>query len=73
MKLQCKSLSVRSAIENFSNLQKKGKRKYFLFGDMLELGRNSYIYHKKISKFINNSDIDKTLSTETKQLKHINF
>ena len=66
-------LSVRSAIENFSNLQKKGKRKYFLFGDMLELGRNSYIYHKKISKFINNSDIDKTFvygdkATETYKL-----
>ena len=27
---------------------------------MMELGRNSHIYHKKISKFINNSDIDKT-------------
>ena len=53
-------LSVKSAIENFSNIQKSGKRKYFLFGDMLELGKNSHIYHKKISKFINNSDIDKT-------------
>ena len=27
---------------------------------MLELGKKSYIYHKKISKLINNSDIDKT-------------
>ncbi len=53
-------LSVKSAIENFSNIKKKGKRKYFLFGDMLELGKNSHIYHKKISEFINNSDIDKT-------------
>ena len=53
-------LSVRSAIENFSNIKKGGKRKYFLFGDMLELGKNSNIYHKKISKFINKSDIDKT-------------
>ena len=40
---------------------------------MLELGRNSYIYHKKISKFINNSDIDKTFvygdkATETYKL-----
>ena len=52
--------SVKSAIENFSNIQKQGKKKYFLFGDMLELGKNSYFYHKKISKFINNSDIDKT-------------
>ena len=53
-------LSVKSAIQNFSNIKKRGKRKYFLFGDMLELGKNSHIYHKKISKFINNSDIDKT-------------
>ena len=36
-------LSVKSAIENFSNIKKKGKRKYFLFGDMLELGKNSHI------------------------------
>jgi UDP-N-acetylmuramoyl-tripeptide--D-alanyl-D-alanine ligase len=27
---------------------------------MLELGKNSQNYHKRISKFINNSDIDKT-------------
>ena len=53
-------LSVKSAIENFSGIQKNGKKKYFLFGDMLELGKNSHIYHKKISKLINNSDIDKT-------------
>ncbi len=53
-------LSVKSAVENFSNIKKKGKKKYFLFGDMMELGKNSHIYHKKISKFINNSDIDKT-------------
>ncbi len=52
--------SVKSAIDNFSSLRKKNKKKYFLFGDMLELGKNSNIYHKKISKFINNSDIDKT-------------
>ena len=53
-------LSVKSAIDNFSEISKKGKKKYFLFGDMLELGKNSHIYHKKISKLINNSDIDKT-------------
>tara|TARA_B100002051_G_scaffold260997_1_gene282055 strand:- start:1500 stop:2399 length:900 start_codon:yes stop_codon:yes gene_type:complete len=55
-------LSVKSAIDNFSDIPKKGKKKYFLFGDMLELGRNSGTYHKKISKFINNSDIDKTFT-----------
>ena len=53
-------LSVKHAINNFSNIPKKGKKKYFLFGDMLELGKNSHIYHKKISKLINKSDIDKT-------------
>ena len=53
-------LSVKSAIENFSGIKKNGKKKYFLFGDMLELGKKSNIYHKKISKLINNSDIDKT-------------
>ena len=52
--------SVKSAIENFSGIKKKQKRKYFLFGDMLELGKNSNFYHKKISNLINKSDIDKT-------------
>ena len=66
-------LSVKSAIENFSNIKKKGKKKYFLFGDMLELGKNSHIYHKKISKFINNSDIDKTYVYGAKHLKHIDL
>ena len=27
---------------------------------MMELGKKSHIYHKKVTKFINNSDIDKT-------------
>ena len=53
-------LSVKSAIENFSKIKKRGKKKYFLFGDMLELGKKSLIYHKKVSKIINKSDIDKT-------------
>ena len=53
-------LSVKSAVENFSNIEKKGRKKYFLFGDMLELGEKSHIYHKKMARFINNSDIDKT-------------
>ena len=40
---------------------------------MMELGKNSHIYHKKISKFINNSDIDKTFVYGEKQSEHINF
>ena len=62
-------LSVKSAIENFSNLKKKGKRKYFLFGDMLELGKNSNVYHKKVSRLINNSDIDKTFVYGNKSIE----
>ena len=49
------------------------KKKYFLFGDMLELGRNSKIYHKKISKFINNSDIDKTFVYGKKSIETYKF
>ena len=52
-------LSVKTAIENFSNIQKNGKKKYFFFGDMMELGSKSHIYHKKMTNFINKSDIDK--------------
>ena len=66
-------LSVKSAIENFSNIQKRGKKKYFLFGDMLELGKNSYTYHRKISKLINNSDIDKTFVYGDKALETYKF
>ena len=62
-------LSVKSAIENFSNIKKNGKRKYFLFGDMLELGKNSNIYHKNVSKLINNSDIDKTFVYGNKSIE----
>ena len=35
---------------------------------MLELGRNSYVYHKKISQLINKSDIDKTFVYGKKSL-----
>ena len=56
-------------IKIVSNIKKRGKRKYFLFGDMLELGKNSLFYHKKISKFINNSDIDKTYVYGSKVLE----
>ena len=66
-------LSVKFAIENFSEIRKNGKKKYFLFGDMLELGKKSYIYHKKISKLINNSDIDKTFVYGDKVLETYRF
>ena len=40
---------------------------------MLELGKNSHIYHKKISKLINNSDIDKTFVYGNKALVTYRF
>ncbi len=52
-------LSMKNAILNFSNLKKNNNKKYLLLGDMLELGKKSHIYHKKMSKIINNTDIDK--------------
>ena len=51
--------SVKLAVNNLKNIKKNGKKKYFFFGDMLELGKKSHIYHKKMTNFINNSDIDK--------------
>ena len=39
--------------------EKKNCKKYLLLGDMLELGYKSEFYHKKLSKFINKTDIDK--------------
>ena len=66
-------LSVKSAIENFSQIKKNGKKKYFLFADMLELGKNSDMYHKKISRFINMSDIDKTFVFGDKAIKTFKY
>ena len=50
--------SVKNAIYNFSNIKKNDSKKYLLLGDMLELGKKSDIYHKNLSHFINESDID---------------
>ena len=51
--------SVRNAIFNLSKIRSKNYKKYVLLGDMLELGRKSEVYHKNLSKVINNSNIDK--------------
>ena len=51
--------SVNNAIINFSKIKKDGFKKYLFLGDMLELGKKSEIYHKKLSRVINSSDIDK--------------
>ena len=40
---------------------------------MLELGRNSYVYHKKISQLINKSDIDKTFVYGNKAFETYRF
>ena len=40
---------------------------------MLELGSNSKMYHEKLSKVINNSDIDKVFVKGKKQFSPINI
>ena len=66
-------LSVKTALENFSNIRKNGKKKYFFFGDMMELGSKSHIYHKKVTNFINKSDIDKTYAYGKRASKAYKF
>ena len=51
--------SVKQSIQNLSNIKIKNSKKYLLLGDMLELGNKTDHYHKKLSKIINNADIDK--------------
>ena len=51
--------SAKNAIFNLSNIKVKDSKKYLLLGDMLELGDKSEFYHNKLSKYINNTDIDK--------------
>ncbi len=51
--------SVKTAINNFSSIKKDRFKKYLLLGDMLELGKKTENYHKKLSGLINSSDIDK--------------
>ena len=49
--------STVSAITSLRNLSLSSP--VLILGDMLELGKKSHIYHKKMSKIINNTDIDK--------------
>tara|TARA_E500000178_G_scaffold346778_1_gene398952 strand:- start:1159 stop:3918 length:2760 start_codon:yes stop_codon:yes gene_type:complete len=51
-------LSMKQSILNLSNV-KNNNRKYILLGDMLELGKNTQILHKKLSPIINHSNINK--------------
>ena len=51
---------MRSSIQRLNDYKriKKG-RKIALLGDMLELGKKTKFYHKKLSYSLNKSDIDK--------------
>ena len=61
-------LSVKNAINNFNSINKDKFKKYLILGDMLELGHKSELYHKNLSKVINNSDIDKVFIKGEKTL-----
>ena len=66
--------STSNAIKNFSKIKTRNK-KYFVLGDMLELGKRTKNYHKLISREINNSDVDKTFTYGQNTLttfKHLN-
>ena len=52
-------LSLTSAISNFSESDIQNKKKHFLMGDMLELGKHSKKLHRNISSNFNNSKISK--------------
>ena len=52
-------LSVKVAIKNFNSIKKQNFKKYLFLGDMLELGQKSEYLHRRLSKVINSSDIDK--------------
>jgi len=50
--------SVKACIKN---LLEKPRNKFFIFGSMQELGKESEKFHKEIFNLINNSDIEKCL------------
>ena len=52
-------LSLKSAISNFSDSDIQTKKKHFLMGDMLELGKHSKKLHREMSSIFNNSKISK--------------
>ena len=52
-------LSLSSAISNFSNIVVQNKKKHFLMGDMLELGKHSKKLHKNMTYILNKSKIYK--------------
>ena len=68
-------LSVKNAIHKLNFIKKEKFKKFLILGDMLELGSKSKRYHEKLSKVINNSDIDKVFIKGKKTIftyKYIN-
>ena len=61
-------LSLKVALQNFNKIKIADNKKHIILGDMLELGSNSKMYHEKLSKVINNSDIDKVFIKGNKTL-----
>ena len=51
-------LSLKTAIENYDNIESKNSKKYLILGDMLELGKHSVKQHKLITKIVNKSKIN---------------
>ena len=51
-------LSVKSAIENFNDIDIQNNKKHLILGDMLELGTHSKKLHLGLSSLINSSSID---------------
>ncbi len=51
-------LSLKTAIENYDEIESNNSKKYLILGDMLELGKNSLVQHKLISKIVNKSKIN---------------
>ena len=52
-------LSLEFALNNFSKLRNKSKRKIILLGDMLELGKFSKKLHIEAAEIVNNASINK--------------
>ena len=51
-------VSMKNAIENFSNSKTQKSKKIAIIGDMLELGSHSKFYHEQLAGIIKKSNID---------------
>ena len=52
-------LSLKTALENYDEINAKNSKKYLILGDMLELGEHSDRQHKLIGSLINKTKINK--------------